>query len=189
VTRYLIFDAENPPAIAPPHAMGVMGYLGGPRAARAWTLDEWAPFSGLRQFGLYVPDITLSPNAQGIQAVQLALGLGWSDKMTGSQQRAIVIDMETSVDAAWYKSIADSIDSRGFTSVAYGSLATVLGNAASDVLAADWKLNPAIPAGQTLHGDQYDANVPFENTVIDYSMIDGWLYQRGGVGLRRSIAA
>jgi hypothetical protein len=188
MSTYLIFDAENPPAVAPVHALGVMGYLGGPRAAHAWTLDEWAPFSGLRQFGLYVPDIGADPVAQGLEAVQLALKLGWSNEMKGSQQRALLIDMETSVDAAWYKAHADTIGSRGFMPVAYGSLAVVLGNAADDVLAADWNLKPVIPAGQTLHGDQWEANVPFGNTVIDYSMIDGWLYQRGGVGPRRVVA-
>jgi hypothetical protein len=184
---HLVFDAATPPHTIPLHADGVMGYLGGPRATRAWTLEEWLPFHGLRQFGIYVPDVGVNPLAQGREAVQLALALGWSDKMTGPEQRAIVLDMETSADRAWYEKIAHEIDTHGFITVAYGSLSTVLGNGADDVLAADWTGVPGIPAGRTIHGGQYEANVPFGGTLIDYTDIDEWLYQRGGVGPRRHV--
>jgi len=186
--NYTVFDAAEPPSAPPVFAQGAMGYLGGPRAARAWTLDEWLPFRGLKQYGIYVPDIGADPQQQGQDAAELAVALGWSDKMAGDEQRAIIIDMETSVDAAWYKSIAAAVGARGFMPVCYGSLDTVLGNAASDVLAAEWINNPAMPAGQTLHGNQYQANVAFLGTIIDKSVIDGWLYKRGGVGPRRAVA-
>jgi len=186
VSSYVIFDAENPPSTAPLYAEGVMGYLGGPRAARAWTLDEWRRFSDIKQFGIYVPDIGANPLSQAREAVQLALALGWSDKMTGPEQRAIIIDLETSADAAWYDQHATEILAHGFVPVVYGSLSTVLDNAADDVLAADWNDHPAIPQGQTLRGHQYMADVSFGGTLIDYSTIDGWLYQRGGVGPRKA---
>lgn len=185
---HITFDAANPPTAAPSDAVGVMGYLGGPRADRVWPLEEWLPFSHLKQFGIYVPDITLNPHTQGSEAVQLALALGWSSKMTGAQQRAIIIDLETRADAAWYQEIAETISSRGFMPIVYGSLSTVLDNAAADVLAADWDGQAIIPPGQTLRGGQYSAEVPFRNTLIDYSIIDEWLYLRGGVGPRRRVA-
>lgn len=186
MSTYVIFDAENPPAAPPRYAEGVMGYLGGARAARVWTLANWLAFRDIRQFPVYVPDIGADPAQQGIEAAELAIGLGWSNKEKGAAQRAIFIDMETSADAAWYDTIASTIALRGFMPVAYGSLSTVLANAADDVLAADWNDQVAIPKGQTLHGHQYVANAAFGGTVVDYSTIDGWLYQRGGVGPRHT---
>lgn len=188
MSQYLIFDAETPPTLSPRHTVGVMGYVGGPRAARAWRLDEWTRFFGLKQFPIYVPDIGTNPLSQAREAVQLVLALGWSDKMTGPQKRAIIIDMETSADRVWWDKIATDIGAHGFVAVAYGSLSTVLDNAAEDVLAADWETAPVIPVGQTLHGSQYDANVPARGALVDYSMIDNWLYQRGGVGPRHKVA-
>lgn len=187
---YLILDAAAPPSRPPAAVHGVMGYLGGPRATRTWTLDDWLPFSRLRQFGIYVPDIGTNPLSQAREAVQLALALGWSDKMTGAQQRAIVVDMETSADPGWYDKFATDVSTHGFVPVAYGSLSTVLGNAATDVIAANWNwMTPTIPPGQTFHGGQYAANKEFDGTVIDYSAFDDWLYERGGVGPRHKVAA
>ena len=68
--------------------------------------------------------------------------------------------------------------------VAYGSLSTVLGNAASEVLAADWDGIPAIPPGQILHGLQYAANQKIGAATVDYDVVDGWFLGRGGVGPR-----
>lgn len=186
--NYTVFDAAIPPHTPPVFAQGVMGYIGGPRAARVWTAAEWQPFHRLKQFPIYVPDILASPLPQAREAVRLALALGWSGKMTGDEQRAIIIDLETGADRLWYSLCAAEISDGGFTAVAYGSLNTVLDNAAADVLAADWVNNPIIPAGQTLHGNQYRANISFMGTTIDESLIDGWLYKRGGVGPRRKAA-
>ena len=60
----------------------------------------------------------------------------------------------------------------------------MLANAASDVWAAAWDGEAVIPAGQTIHGHQDQANVPYAGTQVDYSVIDAWLYERGGVGPR-----
>lgn len=183
-----IFDAANPPASAPLIAEGALGYLGGPRATHTWTLDQWQPFSKLRQFPAYVPDIGTNPLSQAREAVQLALALGWSDKMQGAEQRAIIVDMETSADPAWYDKFATDVSAHGFMAVAYGSLSTVLGNAADDVIAADWNWDvPTIPPGQTFHGGQYTTGVKFGGTVLDYSSFDDWLFNRGGVGKRHRV--
>src|SRR5271163_4123547 len=55
------FDAEFPPTVAPPHCTAVLGYIGGPLAARVWTLEEWDRFAGLRQFPCYVPEEAVDP--------------------------------------------------------------------------------------------------------------------------------
>lgn len=190
MSYHLIFDAAIPPTRPPSSAEGVMGYLGGPRAANTWSLEDWLPFAGLRQFGVYVPDVSANPLSQARQAVQLALALGWSDKMQGAEQRAIIADMETSADPGWYDKFATDVSAHGFIPVAYGSLSTVLDNAAADVIAADWNWQvPTIPPGQTFHGGQYAANKEFDNTTIDYSAFDDSLFQRGGVRARHKAAA
>ena len=181
---HLIFDAETPPELIPVHAEGVMGYLGGPRAARAWTLEEWQRFDTIRQFPVYVADVTADPFMQAREALDLAVSLGWSDTMKGQETRLIVLDLETSADRAWYARAASRIEAEGFIAVAYGSLSTVLANAADDVLAADWNGNPAVPLGQVIHGGQFSANVPCQGTLVDWNNVDDWFFNRGGVGPR-----
>jgi hypothetical protein len=164
-----------------------MGYLGGPRADRAWTLPEWLAFAHLRQFPIYVPDLARDPIGQGAEAALLALRLGWSGSMREPQTRVIVLDMETSANAKWYDGAATTIIAHGFLPIAYGSLSTVMENAANDVLAADWNDVPALPPGQDIHGVQNQANITLGNTTVDYCLFDEWLFQRGGVGPRRHV--
>ena len=184
-----VLDAAYPSAVVPAGIHGVMGYIGGPRAYHAWTLQEWLPFAELRQFPIYVPDIRRPPIDQGAEAVHLSVGLGWSDAMTGPEKRAIVLDMETSIDPAWYEQIANVIDQHGFTAVAYGSRSTVLGNGPDAVLLADWDNSDTVPGPiASVHGNQYSGNVELGGTLVDYSVFDQWLYHRGGVGTRRHIS-
>lgn len=182
---HLVFDAAYPPETAPPGVSGVMGYLGGPRATRAWTLREWQRFANLRQFPIYVCDVSGNPVEQGTEAAQLARMLGWSAKLAEPSRRVIVLDLETAQAPAFYRTAAAQVSLYGFVPVAYGSLSTVLGNAAVDVIAADWDNVPEIPAGQTIHGSQYRANVPAGNTAVDLSLFDDWLMMRGGIGPRK----
>jgi hypothetical protein len=95
-----------------------------------------------------------------------------------------VIDMETDVAPEFYGAIASAVEAGGFVPVAYGSLSTVLGNAAADVIAADWDGIKTIPPGQTIHGVQYAANVKAGGGTVDYDLFDAWLMARGGVGPR-----
>jgi hypothetical protein len=179
-----VFDAAYPPPVPPEGTAAVMGYIGGPRAYHTWTPQQWRPFAHLRQFPVYAADVSRSPAAQAAEAARLAIELGWDHRLTGAEQRAIVLDLETSTSAAWYAEAARILTEQGFVAVAYGSLSTVLGNAASDVLAAEWDDLAVIPPGQTIHGKQDQANVNYMSTVVDYSVFDDWLYLRGGVGLR-----
>jgi len=180
---YTVIDAARPPAYVPVDVDGVLGYIGG-AATHVWAPGEWRPFAAVRQFPTWVAELKVSPTAQALAAARAAEALGWAAGLPGAETRVIVCDLETSVDVAWYANWAAAVGARGFVSVAYGSLSTVLGNAASDVLAADWDGIAAIPAGQTIHGVQYRANVSIGATVVDYSVFDGWLFGRGGRGLR-----
>lgn len=179
----LVIDAAYPPPAVPAGVSGVMGYIGG-AASHVWTPAEWQPFRAVRQYPVWVAEGGAA-DSQAAAAVKAAKSLGWAPDMPIGETRVIVIDMETAIEPAWYKIMAAGILSGGFVPVCYGSLSTVLGNAASDVLAADWDGIKAIPAGQTIHGVQYAANVHVGSVEVDYDLFDGWLMARGGVGPRR----
>lgn len=182
---YRVFDAAYPPAVAPPGCQGVLGYIGGSRAAHVWPASAWLPFRGLRQFPCWVPSTSENPTASGMAAVAQADKLGWAPGPTVGP-RVIVCDLETIEDRAWYDVWGAALTANRYTPVAYGSLSTVLENAASDVWAADWNGEQVIPAGQTIHGHQDQADVAFGGTRVDYSVVDAWLYERGGVGPRHT---
>jgi hypothetical protein len=181
-----IMDAAVPPPFVPPGIDGVMGYIGGPRATRTWTLADWLKFSHVAQFPVYVPDITADPRAQALDAVAKATARGWAIEPEPNR-RAIVIDMEAEADRAWYSQIAAGITAGGFVPACYGSLSTVLENAAELVIAAAWSGGsalPSVPAGQTIAGLQWEPNVPVGGTMVDYSVFTPALFARGGVGPR-----
>ncbi len=177
-----VFDAAYPPQSAPPGCAGVLGYIGGARATRVWTVAEWQRFGHLRQYPCWVPRVGDDPAAEAHGAVAAALRLGWAahEQFT----RVIVGDLETGIDAAWWAAFADEVDAAGFAAVAYGSLSTVLLNAAVDVWAASWDDLPELLPGQTIRAKQDQAAVPFGGTQIDLSVIDEWLLARGGIGPR-----
>jgi hypothetical protein len=181
-----IMDAAVPPPFVPPGIDGVMGYIGGARATRTWTLADWLKFSHVVQFPVYVPDITADPRAQAADAVARAKARGWAI-MPEPARRVIIIDMEAEADREWYAVVANEIMVGGFEPAAYGSLSTVLENAAELVIAAAWSGGsalPAVPAGQTIGGLQWEPNVPVGGTMVDYSVFTPALFARGGVGPR-----
>lgn len=182
-----IMDAAVPPTTAPAGIEGVMGYIGGARATRVWTVAEWLRFSHLAQFPVYVPDLGADPVAQAHEAVAEALRLGWAAHMPPAQTRLIIFDTETLIDRAWYATAASIVGLSGFVAADYGSLAFVLENAAEIVIAAAWvsgSVIPPIPAGQTIQGLQWEANVVVEQTLVDYSVFSPALFARGGTGPR-----
>lgn len=184
MSLHLILDAAWPPAGLPAGVEGVAGYIGGPRADRAWTLAEWLRFADSRQWPVYVPDDTADPDAQAAELVALMRKLGWAPGLEGPDARAVLVDLETVQDREWYARAAAKVLAGGYVPVGYGSLSTVLENAASDIVVAAWDHNRAIPAGQTIHGHQYAANTPYGGTLVDLSTVDDWMFRRGGVGPR-----
>jgi len=182
-----IMDAAVPPHTAPPGIEGVMGYIGGARATRVWTYGEWLRFQHLRQFPLYVPDLNHPPAPQALDAVTRAKKLGWAAFMPEPVRRVILVDLQAETHPAWRAGAAAVVTAAGFVLVVYGSLSTVLGNAAELVIAADWtggSALPPVPAGQTIGGLQWEPNVAFGGTMVDYSVFTPALFARGGVGAR-----
>ena len=176
----IVIDAAYPPPAIPAGVTGIMGYVGG-AATHVWTPKDWAPFASIRQYPIWVAG-TESGERGGDEAAAAALELGWAPHQEDA--RVIVCDMEADIDPSWYAAWAAVITNNGFTPVVYGSLSTVLGNAAADVIAADWDGIKQIPPGQTIHGVQYAANVKAGGGTVDYDLFDAWLMARGGVGPR-----
>jgi hypothetical protein len=172
------FDAAFPPMDPPPGFGAALGYIGGPLAERAWSLAEWQRVGHLIQFPCYVPDLEDSPSDQANDAVQLARRLGWR------YQRGIIGDLETEVNRAWWQVFAATILANGYVAVAYGSLSCLLQNAASCMWAADWNDIAAVPPGQAVWGSQYMANVAYQGTRLDLSVLHPELARLGGRGPR-----
>ncbi len=107
--------------------------------------------------------------------------------MPEPERRVIVFDTEALTGRAWYAAAAAHVAASGFVAADYGSLSVVLGNAAELVIAADWiggSALPPVPAGQTIGGLQWEPNVAFGGTMVDYSVFTPALFARGGVGAR-----
>lgn len=184
MSLHKVFDAATPPATVPPGCEGVLGYVGGGRAYRVWTLADWAPFHNLRQFPCWVPPIGSDPAAEAARAVAAVKERGWAAFMPEPETRVIVCDLETSHDAAWWQKFAAEVMLGGFVAVAYGSLATVGDNLASDVWVADFDGLGQLVPGQTVHAKQDQAEISYLRGVVDYSVADNWMMARGGRGPR-----
>lgn len=178
------FDAAYPPSVAPDGFEAVLGYLGGGRALNVWTVPQWLVFHQLRQFPCWVPPIGSDPKAEAASAVAAAVELGWAADMPLGETRVIIGDLETEHDAAWWKAFSDGVMSGGFLAVAYGSISTIGGNLASDVWVADFDNVAQLVPGQTVHAKQDQADVWLNNSSIDISVIDEWMFARGGRGAR-----
>jgi hypothetical protein len=189
MSLHRVFDAAYPPEQAPPGCGSVLGYIGGDRATHVWTPAEWRQFASLRQFPAYVPNFaTQDPAEAAADACQRMRDLGWAPFMAPGR-RALVCDLETLQERAWYQVFAAHVMNAGFEAVAYGSESTIFETAAADVIVAGWDGNAQLVPGQTVHGHQYQANVAFGGTTVDFSVVDDWLWARGGVGPRHGAAA
>jgi hypothetical protein len=178
----LMFDAAFPPQTAPPGAQAVLGYVGGrglDRDTHVWTLPEWQRFADLRQFPAWACSTEVGPEESALVACQLAGTFGWHRNGT----RALVGDMETRVDADWWRRFAASTVTAGMVPVCYGSASTVKGNKPARIFGAEWNNDPLIPYGWLAH--QYEGNVPFGGTLIDWSALTPEMLKLGGEGKRR----
>jgi hypothetical protein len=172
------FDAEFPPVTAPPHCVAVLGYIGGPRAARVWDLEEWDRFAHLRQFPAYVPDMGADPVPQAIEAVALMRARGWR------RTRALVVDLETGADEDWWSRFAMRVRELDQFPVAYGSASIVFGNEATHYWVAAWDDVPELDQAPYVDATQYAAGVPWDGTRIDLSVVSDMLLRNGGEGRR-----
>lgn len=182
---FRVFDASTPPHEAPPGAEAVLGYVGRQRETpHVWSTEEWRPFAHLRQFPCWVPDTTDIPAKDAKMCIEAVRSLGWGE-YKGADTRAIILDGETRQFPSWYAAWAAEIEADGFWPVDYGSAAYADANFAYSVWAADWDDIPALVPGQTVVGTQYKANVAFDGTAIDLSVISPAMFARGGIGARQ----
>lgn len=174
-----VFDASVPPATAPAGCAGVLGYVGKTGfTPHVWTPAEWRRFQHLKQYPVWVPDLAANPLAEARAAAVAVEALGWA-KLPDPRTRVIVCDLETHVVPAWYAKFAAAVGSRFYVAVAYGSLSTIAANLASDLWVAAWDGDPALEPGQTIRAHQYQAG-----PGVDLSVVDEWLWERGGTGPR-----
>jgi hypothetical protein len=184
---FTVFDAAFPPSSAPARTVGALGYVGAPGdATNVWSLSDWQPFAGLRQFPCWVPDFSREPETDAIDAVDAAEMRGWAPRQPDA--RAIICDLEGYTVPAWYGDWAATVTEHGFTPVAYGQASTLFSNGAADNWVAVWDSVPDLPDGVSVHGHQYAASMPWLGTFVDLSVVDQWLLDRGGVGPRHGPA-
>jgi hypothetical protein len=177
-----MFDAAYPPPEPYPGCQAVAGYIGG-NTPHVWTVDEWLRFGHLVQFPIWTGYLEADPVGHAQQCAAAMHAHGWNP---GSpDRRAVILDEETQVNAAWLDEFAGVIWDAGYQTFIYGSLATVLGNPPKEgYLVADWNRVPAIPPYANVIGCQYQADIPWEGTQVDLSVITDTMLAHGGIGPR-----
>lgn len=182
MTLYQMFDASSPPPTPYPGSHAVAGYLGG-NTPHIWEVPEWDRFAGLVQFGIWVGAAEGDPVGHGNAAVQAAHNLGW--RPNAPLRRAIICDIETEQNRPWVDAFGKAVWDGGFQTYVYGSASTILGDPAKEgrwiALYNDEPNIPAIPAAV---GHQYKANVPWDGTFVDLSVITAEMLAHGGTGPR-----
>ncbi len=183
MSLHRMFDAAYPPQRPYPGCQAVAGYIGG-NTPHVWTRDEWRRFGGLVQFPIWTGYAEADPAGHGQQCAALMHDLGW--RPGAQNRRAVILDEETQVDAAWVDAFAAQIWHAGYQTFMYGSLATILHDPPKEgYLVADWTNVPALPPYANVVGCQYEANVPWEGTQIDLSVITDAMLAHGGGGPRK----
>ena len=180
---YSAFDAAYPPGTPYPGAQAVMGYIGG-NTPHIWTAAEWQRFSHLVQFPIWVGYQEADPATHGSQAVAAMTALGWAEHRPN--RRAVIIDEETEVDDAWLNAFASVIWAAGYETYVYGSQSTVIDMPPKEGrVIALYNGTQDIPAGEAAVAHQYRANVPWDGTQVDLSMVTSDMMAHGGIGPRK----
>jgi hypothetical protein len=174
------FDASTQiPDKMPPGCKGALGYIGG-QAEHVWTTAEWNRFArgkGVRLFPCWVADFSADPRQSARSALTAARRLGWRP------HRAVVLDTEATVNKDWVAEFTHELDG-GLTVVNYGSAAVVAQNGSAHLWVANWDDDAVLEGGQSVDGHQYEADVQVAGGVVDYSVINEWLFDHGGAGPR-----
>lgn len=185
MSLYPAFDASTPPGVPYPGAAAVMGYIGG-NTPHVWTRDEWRRFAALVQFPIWVGVFEADPVGHARQAVSAARALGWSPNPPSGNRRGIIIDYETEVNQAWIDSFAAVVWAAGYETFVYGSESTITGNPPKEgrwIALYNGLANlPDIPYAVA---HQYAANIPFDGTAVDLSVVSADMLAHGGQGPRQ----
>jgi hypothetical protein len=183
MSLYRMFDAAYPPQQPYPGCQAVAGYIGG-NTPHVWALDEWLRFSHLVQFPIWTGYAENDAAGHGQQCAATMHRMGW--RPGDSNRRAVILDEETQVDAAWVDAFSTQIWDAGYQTFVYGSLATVLQVPPKEgYLVADWTGVPAIPPYHNVVGCQYQANIAWDGTQVDLSVITEAMLAHGGGGPRK----
>lgn len=179
---HLMFDAAFPPGKPYPGAQAVAGYIGG-NTPHIWTLDEWLRFQHLVQFPIWVGFNEADPIGHANDAVAAMKRLGWSQN--ARNKRAVILDFETEIDPGWVNQFAGTINDHGYETMPYGSESTIVSNPSRSgrwVALYDGQMD--IPNVTDAIGHQFRADVPWDGTQVDLSVITDTMYSHGGVGPR-----
>lgn len=182
MTLHLMFDASSPPSSPYPGSHAVAGYIGG-MTPHEWDAAEWQPFSQLAQFPIWVDDPAVSAAVQGETAARRALAFGWT--ALGVPRRAVVYDIETERAPARVDDFANSVWAAGYETVVYGSESTLLASKPKEgrwIALYNGQAN--IPPDPGAIGHQYRADVPWDNTRVDLSVITDEMMRHAGYGPR-----
>jgi hypothetical protein len=179
----LAFDAAYPPAVAYPNTKAVFGYLGG-NAVNVWSLADWLRFQHLVQFPTWVGAGEDSPEAHGINAVAAMHGRGW--RPGDRNRRMIMLDFETEVDPSWIDTFASQIWRGGYQTGVYGSASTIVDNPPKEGRwIALYNGEKNLPDISGAIGHQFAADVPWESTQVDLSVVTTGMLAYGGLGARK----
>lgn len=182
MTLHMMFDASSPPAAAYPGCEACAGYIGG-NTPHVWTLDEWKRFQHLVQFPIWVGYQESDASVHGQAAAKAMHDLGW--RPNAPRRRACILDFETEINSEWVNGFATEIWNAGYETLVYESESTIQSVPVKEgrwVAAYDGRaVIPAVP-GAVAH--QYKANVPWESTQVDLSVIDDEMMSHGGQGER-----
>ena len=168
------FDAEWPPGAVPPGAGACLGYIGRERLdddAHVWTVPQWQPFAGIRQFPCWVCNTANSPQVSARAAAAAMFQLGWR------QHRALVYDTEALIDPAWCKAFEVALQAIGPLPVHYESESVIGKNGATRVWAALWDGRPVLQGG-------WWAKQYMSGGGLDWSVVSPELLANAGVGRR-----
>jgi hypothetical protein len=175
------FDASTPPATAPPGVQAVCGYIGG-RTPHVWTPTEWQRFGHLKQAGIWVADLGVSPLTSGREAVDMYRALGWLQN--AGNRRILWLDMEDTKDDAWVNEFGlSAVQPGGYEAGVYESESDNGNPVLAGKWAGAWDGISNLPAGCV--GHQYLANQPFGGTEVDYSVFEQAMIDHFGEGPRR----
>jgi hypothetical protein len=185
-----MFDASRPPSKPFPNTTGVAGYIGG-NTPHVWTVDEWNDASNNgehRMLPIWVGFHEDAPEEHAREAWKKAVDLGWAQY----RHRYIALDMEDDThDHKWCQIFAGILHENGFKTLEYRSLSAILVDptpALIDNWVAHWNVNPNLSEAPRTEAFQYTNDVPFDNTVVDLSVITATCYDNMGRGMRRTRA-
>ncbi len=126
-----------------------------------------------------------APRLQAAKAVAAAIGLGWRPHLL--HRRAIVLDMETTIDPGFVTLFADQCHGEGFSCWPYGSTSSIYSDPSADgYWVAQWDDLATLSDHPKALADQFAADVSWEAGRVDLSALSAEGLLHLGRGPRHS---